>query len=85
MQGRMEAARLQYHATFQTVIKLAHFIAESGQCPHEEFSEWKGCDDTECQKLKGKQPKDKSAWCWRRWGGCPTCNKGFGQPQPQAN
>jgi hypothetical protein len=81
MQARMEAARLQYHAALQTSIKLSDFIAGTGNCPFEEFGGWKDCQDTECQQLKGAQPAEKSAWCWRRWGGCPTCNKGFGAQQ----
>ena len=71
-----------YQASQQGVQKLSEFVAETGQCPFEEFGGWKDCNDAECQKLKGGQPKDKSARCWRRWSGCPTCNKGFGQQQP---
>ena len=79
--SRLAVAEQQYKAAQQAMHKLTDYIAETGQCPHEEFGEWKDCQDKKCQKLKGKQPKDKSAHCWRKWSGCPTCNKGFGQPQ----
>jgi len=57
--------------------------SEDGNCPFLNFSGWDKCEDSECQKM---QPKDrergKRIFCWRKWSGCPTCNKGFGQQPP---
>ena len=66
-------------------LKFADMLSEDGNCPHINFGGWDKCEDTQCRKM---QPKDrdrgKRIFCWRKWAGCPTCNKGFGvQQQPR--